>query len=114
MPSRYEPCGLNQMYSQAYGTIPLVRATGGLADSVRDTSPETLKNGTATGIIFEDYDGDKFLGAVFRCLELYQDTESYHQVVKTGMNQDFSWKKSATEYLSVYRKAIDIYLPGAD
>lgn len=111
MPSQYEPCGLNQMYSLAYGTIPLVRATGGLADSVVDTSPETLKNGTATGIVFTDYDSNQFLTAVDRCLKLYQATESCQQVIKTGMKQDFSWEKSAAKYLSVYRKAIECPLP---
>ncbi|MFC1759159.1 glycogen synthase GlgA [Planctomycetota bacterium] len=84
MPSRFEPCGLNQMYSLAYGTVPLVRAVGGLADSVTDVNVKTLSNGTATGIVFQDYKGQAFFEAVIRCLELYRNPEAHQKVVRAG------------------------------
>lgn len=106
MPSRFEPCGLNQMYSLAYGTVPLVRAVGGLADSVVDTTTQSLADHTATGIVFHNYDAASFFAAVKRCLELYRDTNSYQQVVQAGMRRDSTWQRSADEYISVYGKAI--------
>ena len=106
MPSRFEPCGLNQMYSLAYGTIPLVRAVGGLADSVVDVTDKTLADGTATGIAFHEYTSLEFLKAFHRCLQLYRKPELLHQVVRSGMQCDFSWDRSAEKYVSVYHKVL--------
>lgn len=106
MPSRFEPCGLNQMYSLAYGTIPLIRKVGGLADSVVDASPTALSNDTATGIVFDDYDAEKFFHAFERALWLYNDEAKREQVIRRGMSRDSSWTRSASEYLSVYEDAV--------
>lgn len=106
MPSRFEPCGLNQMYSLAYGTMPLVRAVGGLADSVVDSNPQTIADQSATGVVFRDYKGPSFVNAVKRCVELYHAPGSRRQVVRSGMRCDSSWQRSAEKYVSVYRKAI--------
>jgi starch synthase len=103
MPSIYEPCGLNQLYSLKYGTVPVVRRTGGLADTVTDTTPETLAAGTATGFAFGPPSGSEFLGAVTRALDLYRgDPDAWRSVVLTGMRQDWSWNKSAAEYERLY------------
>jgi starch synthase len=102
MPSRFEPCGLNQMYSLAYGTMPLVRAVGGLADSVVDFNPGTRDR--ATGVVFKDYDGRSFFNAVKRSVNLYHQPTSRRQVVRSGMKRDSSWLRSAEHYVSVYRK----------
>lgn len=107
MPSRFEPCGLNQMYSLAYGTFPLVRAVGGLADSVVDAHPETIADGSATGISFYDYSSDEFYRAFERALVVYHNPAIRREVIRSGMSQDFSWKRSAQHYISVYRDALD-------
>ncbi len=103
MPSRFEPCGLNQMYSLAYGTMPLVRAVGGLADSVVDFNPSTRDR--ATGVVFNKYDGASFFDAVKRSVNLYHEPASRRQVVRSGMKRDSSWLQSAKHYVSVYRKS---------
>ena len=100
MPSRYEPCGLNQMYSLRYGTIPIVRATGGLADTVVDVDP---KGGTGCG--FEEYSGEALLGAVKSAVELFGKKRRWRAVMKEGMRQDFSWERSAQKYMELYQKA---------
>ncbi len=106
MPSRFEPCGLNQLYSLAYGTVPLVRAVGGLADSVTDVNAESLSDGTATGIVFHEYTGNAFFEAVLRCVELYRDSSSHRSVMNAGMRTDSSWRRSANEYLSIYYRTL--------
>jgi starch synthase len=103
MPSRFEPCGLNQMYSQRYGTVPIVRKTGGLADTVIDALPETLANATATGIIFNDATPGSLLEAVKRALLLYSHTDSWKAMQINGMKTDFSWRHSAQLYLTLYQ-----------
>jgi starch synthase len=103
MPSRFEPCGLNQMYSQRYGTVPIVRNTGGLADTVTDTLPHTLADGSASGIVFNTAHGDTLLEAVKRALLLYHVPETWKKMQQTGMRKDFSWKHSADQYLHLYR-----------
>ncbi|HVY04556.1 MAG TPA: glycogen synthase GlgA [Burkholderiales bacterium] len=103
MPSRFEPCGLNQMYSQRYGTPPLVHSTGGLRDSVVDCTPETLKNRTATGFAFTPLDAATLLGACRRAVAAYSDQRIWRQLQKTGMKRDFSWESSAARYLELYR-----------
>lgn len=107
MPSRFEPCGLNQMYSQRYGTIPLVHRVGGLADSVVDTTHNTLGNGSATGLVFDGESSGAFAEAIKRSLLLYENKTYWVQMQKTGMVQDFSWAKSAEQYLSLYQTAIN-------
>jgi starch synthase len=102
MPSRFEPCGLNQIYSQRYGTVPIVRHTGGLADTVTDTTPETLAAKTATGFSFEKPTASALGVALQRALDCYRQPETWRQLVCTGMKQDFSWKRSAELYLELY------------
>jgi starch synthase len=102
MPSQFEPCGLNQMYSMRYGTIPIVRRTGGLADTVIDANPANIKNKTATGFVFEEEDSEELLACVQRALKLFHNKKIWHQLQVTGMNRDFSWDKSARQYMSLY------------
>ena len=106
MPSRFEPCGLNQMYSLIYGTVPLVRAVGGLADSVVDASPDNLAHGTATGFSFFDYSADALVKTIDRALALYADKPEWLRLLRSGMNQDWSWRRSALQYVRVYEKAL--------
>lgn len=107
MPSRYEPCGLNQIYSQKYGTLPIVRNTGGLADTVVNATEENLKAGTATGFSFEAYSANALYETVRWALTLYRDRpEDFQQVVQTAMRQDWSWDRSAEAYVALYRKII--------
>jgi starch synthase len=107
MPSQYEPCGLSQLYSLKYGAVPLVRATGGLADTVTDTTPLTLENGTATGFRFVPYTPAAFFSAVVRAVDLYRsDPPAWLKVLQTGMRQDWSWDHSATEYERLYEQMV--------
>jgi starch synthase len=106
MPSRFEPCGLNQIYSLRYGTVPVVRSTGGLADTIVDTTPETLEDKTATGFCFHTASASALWGAVERALRLYLKPDSWAQIVITGMRQDFSWKRSAQQYVELYARVI--------
>lgn len=105
MPSRFEPCGLNQIYSLRYGTPPVVRRTGGLADTVVDASDANLKAGTATGFQFEAASAEALLGAVQRALTLMERPRKWRSLQKHGMAQDFSWDRSAAEYLALYEQA---------
>jgi starch synthase len=104
MPSKYEPCGLNQMYSLKYGTVPIVRKTGGLADTVRDVD-EYEENGN--GFTFEDFNSKHFYKTIERALDYYKAKEKWRNIVKVGMNEDFSWNKSAKKYIEIYKKAIE-------
>jgi starch synthase len=104
MPSRYEPSGLNQMYSLKYGTVPIVRATGGLDDSIE---PFDLEHGTGTGFKFKEYSGDALLFAVRQALHHYMDERIWKRIQLNGMAKDFSWKTSAAEYAKLYRAARD-------
>jgi starch synthase len=103
MPSRYEPCGLNQMYSLRYGTIPVVHATGGLQDSVVDVL-EYPDSGT--GFKFYEYKPEAFLEAIRSTLELFEDGRKWTGIQKRAMAQDFSWERSARQYIEVYEKAL--------
>jgi len=107
MPSRFEPCGLNQMYSQRYGTPPVVHDTGGLRDSVVDCGPDTLTDKTATGFVFEPMTQDAFLVAVQRAVAAYHDKKIWRQLQKNGMSRDFSWDASAQRYISLYESLLD-------
>jgi starch synthase len=102
MPSRFEPCGLNQMYSLRYGTIPVVRATGGLNDTVHDVDPETCRG---TGFRFVEYTPAALLGAIRRALAAFGNRPLWRRIQKAGMRQDFSWDASAQEYVDVYARA---------
>ncbi len=101
MPSKYEPCGLNQMYSLRYGTVPIVRATGGLADTVSDYNFET---GKGNGFVFEDYTGEALLRAIRRGLEAYERRNSWRKLVRETMEIDHSWGSAARHYVDVYSK----------
>jgi starch synthase len=102
MPSRYEPCGLTQMYSLRYGTVPIVRATGGLVDTVE---PYDAVADTGTGFRFEAADGTGLVWAVDQALAAYQDKAAWKRLQVRGMKQDFSWERSAQRYVEVYRRA---------
>jgi starch synthase len=106
MPSKYEPCGLNQLYSLRYGTIPIVRRTGGLADTVVDATPSNLAAGTATGVVFEAASGHALLNAVRLALELYRQRSIWSQMIAAAMAADFSWDRSAREYVTLYERAV--------
>lgn len=104
MPSAYEPCGLNQMYSLLYGTPPIVHAVGGLADSITDANKDTLASGQANGFSFENYNQKALLQTIKRALELYEDQSAWSKLVQTGMQQDWSWNRSAKEYVNIYKR----------
>jgi starch synthase len=103
MPSRFEPCGLNQMYSQRYGTLPIVRNTGGLADTVVDVLPDTIASNTATGFVFNEASASSLLEAIKRAVMLYSDKVTWAKIQANGMKIDFSWRHSAEQYLALYR-----------
>ena len=102
MPSRFEPCGLNQMYSQRYGTPPIVHATGGLLDSVVDCNKVSLANGLASGFIFNKMTAHELLICIQRALQIYHDKNAWPNVRLNGMNKDFGWQKSAAKYHEIY------------
>src|SRR6266446_6899123 len=102
MPSRYEPSGLNQMYSLKYGTVPIVRATGGLDDSIE---PFDVEHGTGTGFKFKEYTGEALLFAVRQALHHYMDERIWKRIQLNGMAKDFSWKGPAAEYAKLYEAA---------
>ena len=101
MPSLYEPCGLNQMYSLRYGTVPIVRETGGLADTVQQIDAE---NQTGTGILFRDYNEAGLDWAINRALDLFEDKVAWRSVVANGMAQDFSWQRQGARYVELFRE----------
>ena len=103
MPSIYEPCGLNQMYSLKYGTIPIVRETGGLADSVEQINAEEE---TGTGVLFRDYDETGLTWAINRALELFDDKPLWGKIMRNGMAMDFSWKQQGAEYVALFRRLV--------
>ena len=98
MPSRYEPCGLNQIYSLKYGTVPVVRATGGLDDTIDPWDPRTKKG---TGFKFQEATGEALLRSIHHALELYRDQTSWQKLMRNGMSKDFSWRVAAREYVRV-------------
>jgi starch synthase len=103
MPSRYEPCGLNQMYSLRYGTVPVVRRTGGLADSVEPYDPET---GRGTGIVFNDFDSEALEWAINMALDLHAEPEHWMRMVRNGMSCDFSWQRQGGLYVELYERLL--------
>ncbi|QVL34306.1 glycogen synthase GlgA [Telmatocola sphagniphila] len=107
MPSRYEPSGLNQLYSLKYGTPPVVRATGGLADTITDTTPTTLNNGIANGFSFKEYSAEALRNALERAIQYYASSTEFRKVQLTGMKQDWSWNRSASQYEELYLRLIE-------
>jgi starch synthase len=101
MPSRYEPCGLNQMYSLRYGTAPIVRRTGGLADSVEHYDP---RHGTGTGVVFDDFTTEALVWALNYALDLYGQPAHWTRMVVNGMQRDFSWQRQGALYVELYRR----------
>jgi starch synthase len=102
MPSRFEPCGLNQMYSQRYGTPPVARATGGLADTIVDCTAATLADGTATGFLFSEESPAALLETVERAVALYRDPKAWRRLQRAGMAKDFGWDAAARKYAALY------------
>jgi starch synthase len=107
MPSRFEPCGLNQLYSQCYGTPPIVHATGGLVDSVVDCTEATLTDGTASGFAFSGMTAENLYATIQRAVDLYQDKNKWNALCKNCMSKDSGWKKSAEAYHEVYLKVVE-------
>ena len=106
MPSRYEPCGLNQLYSLAYGTPPVVHRVGGLADTDSEATPEAIEAGTGTGFLFSDYSAPALLECLDRALKIYHsDPVAWRKIQLAGMKQDWSWHYSAQKYVEVYERA---------
>ena len=101
MPSRYEPCGLNQIYSLKYGTVPIVRATGGLDDTIESWDART---GRGTGFKFAEYNGEALLLTIREALRAFRDQTSWQTLMRNGMSRDFSWNASAKEYVRVYER----------
>jgi len=102
MPSRYEPCGLNQIYSLKYGTVPIVRATGGLDDTIEEWDAE---KGTGTGFKFTGFDAKDLLAEIDRAMEAFQDKKGWTRLMRNGMARDYSWSGPAKEYVKVYEEA---------
>ncbi|OQX95537.1 starch synthase [candidate division KSB1 bacterium 4572_119] len=99
MPSKFEPCGLNQLYSLKYGTIPIVRSTGGLADTIKNYTPET---GRGYGFVFDDYSSKALLQVVKKAIELFKNQDTWKKLINRAMKQDFSWSKAAEKYVELY------------
>ena len=103
MPSRYEPSGLSQLYSLKYGTIPIVRATGGLRDSVAEFD---ASRGQGNGFVFEPYESRALLAAIDRALAVFQNKNQWKTLMTNAMTADYSWSRSASEYLNLYRRLL--------
>jgi starch synthase len=104
MPSKYEPCGLNQMYSLMYGTVPIVRETGGLADTVKSYAKN--KN-DGNGFMFKKYNAEDMLKEIKKALKIFQNKEEWLKIMKNGMKSDFSWNSSAKKYVELYKTVIN-------
>ncbi|MBI4778744.1 glycosyltransferase, partial [Candidatus Desantisbacteria bacterium] len=102
MPSHYEPCGLGQLISLRYGTVPIVRETGGLSDTIEEFDP---LSGKGNGFTFTEYSGKALLQTIKRACYIYSHKTDWNRCVANGMNQDYSWSSSAMEYINLYRKA---------
>jgi starch synthase len=105
VPSRYEPCGINQLYALKYGTVPIVRATGGLQDTVEQFEPE---NDAGTGFVFDAADTSACLETLLAAIELFtRDPDAWRRLMLRGMSREFSWNRSAREYLEMYEMALE-------
>ena len=107
MPSRYEPCGLSQLYSLRYGTVPIVRKTGGLADTVVNYTPSAFKGSRVTGFSFTDTSADSLLTCLLLALSIYRKKADWHRIVRAGMEQDLSWARSAEIYLRLFQELLE-------
>ena len=105
MPSRFEPCGLNQMYSLKYGTVPIVRAAGGLADTIENFDSTTMRG---NGFKFDEYHPDRLLEKVYEAIEVYADQTLWRALMLNGMRSDFSWDASASHYVELYQRLIGV------
>jgi starch synthase len=103
MPSEFEPCGLNQMYSMRYGTVPVVRAVGGLVDTVKPYDP---RNGRGTGFLFSAYEPGAMMHALANAVGAFRNKKMWTRLQKNGMRTDFSWDRSAEEYVTVYKRVL--------
>ena len=103
MPSRFEPCGLSQMYAQRFGSLPIAHRTGGLADTIIDANHAALDAGVATGIQFLPVDADGLKGALLRAIALYGEPAAWQRLQRNGMKADVSWSASAARYATLYR-----------
>lgn len=106
VPSRFEPCGLTQLYGLKYGTLPLVRRTGGLADTVNDSNKENIEKRTATGFVFDYPDANSFFDAVMRAVSLWQKQKLWSSVRQNALTQDFGWAKVAQQYQALYQELV--------
>lgn len=106
MPSRFEPCGLNQLYGLRYGTPPVVSNTGGLADSICHATDDTIKNNTATGFVIENVNKMSLLVTIKQALSIWQDQKTWKKIQRNGMKKDVGWKHSADAYIALYRKLL--------
>jgi starch synthase len=104
MPSRYEPCGLNQLFGMKYGTLPIVRRTGGLADSV---TPVDETTGEGTGFVFEHFTADGLRWAVARAMRVWNNQELWQRLMQNAMSRNFSWDAQALPYVELYRKILE-------
>ena len=107
MPSRIEPCVLNQMYSQRYGTPPIAHATGGLVDSIIDATPGRIAQGIATGFLFEAPTSESLWRALVRAQEAFSNPVTWRSLQRAGMNRPFGWAHRVGEYLALYRRLVD-------
>ena len=106
MPSRYEPCGLNQLYSIKYGTVPIVRHTGGLADTIFDVRHEKVYKEKANGFSFKEYNADLLYATIIRALDFYKNRSEWTKLMRNGMKQNWLWEESARKYISLYEKVL--------
>ena len=108
MPSQYEPCGLGQLISIKYGTIPIVRETGGLADTIVDFDlAKDFENDKGNGFVFYDYDSSELYKTIIRALDLFKDEGAWKKIVANAMSCDFSWKQSAHKYEALYKNTVN-------
>jgi len=107
IPSRFEPCGLTQLYGLAYGCVPVVSRTGGLADTVIDANLAALATGSATGVQFNAVNYDAFAEAIDRTIALYRDRAAWHHIQRAGMKSDFSWGRSGKTYADLYAQLVE-------
>jgi starch synthase len=106
VPSRFEPCGLTQLYALRYGTLPLVRRTGGLADTVVDATPARLRDKTATGFAFEPATAEALAATLEWATTTHANPAHWRQMMRQAMTQDFSWARSARQYVALYRELV--------
>ncbi len=113
MPSHFEPCGLNQLYSLRYGTVPVVRATGGLADTIVGYDEQTAASGQANGFSFQEYSSLAFSETLRQACDVYRKPEVWNRLIATGMKQDWSWNRSAKQYVELYKTTVARFRQGS-